>query len=466
MTARGYRIVGGRVLSCEDETVIESGAVVTEADRLAWVGPTAELPPQFATDEFAVIDAAGKSVMPGLVDGHMHISFGEAASEEELSIYTPAEYRSIRAAVDAEKALLAGVTSSCDPGGPYHVAVAVRDAIRAGLIQGPRMACAGKQITTQQGIADGLPSWIGVPESSFGALVRSNEEMIQEIRNEVKDGVDLIKIAGSGNSSDEYASFRLEELELAIDEAHRLDRPVTIHARSRQSVEYAAKAGVDWIMHASYMDEATLEMVGEKNIPILPALTLLVNTLEANSADLTPGVRDRFKREIDAAVGILTKAYEAGVTLVGGSEGGFAMTPYGEWHAREMELFVDLFGMTHFEALLCMTRNSSITLPAHRDEIGTLTAGKYADVLVVDGNPDENVRILQDKAKLGTIMQAGRVVTPWRPAEAERLKHAFEKTHIYTPAVYMQSDRVAGDMAYRALISDAADGALEAYPPG
>ena len=441
---RGYRITGGRLLTCEDTTVIDDGAVVADGDRIAWVGPGEALPPEFATPEFEGIDASGKTVMPGLVDGHMHISFGQAATEEELSIYTPPEYRSIRASIDAEKCLLAGVTSSCDPGGPYRVAVAVRDAIEAGLIQGPRMAAAGKQITSQQGIGDGLPSWIGVPESSFGALVTSNEELIQEIRNEVKDGVDLIKIAGSGPDSEEFAAFRLEELELAVDEAHRLGRPVTIHARSRQSIEFAAAAGVDWIMHASFMDEPTLETVVEKGIPLLPALTLLVNTLEANP-DLPPQAADGIKREIDAAVGIISKAHEAGATLICGSETGFAMTPYGEWHARELEIFVTMFGVPHHEALLCMTRNAARAVPRHTEHIGTLTAGKYADVLIVDGRPDEDVRVLQDKSNLEMVMQGGRQIRPGRPPEAARRTHKFEKAHIYTPSVYLPEDRGAAD---------------------
>ena len=449
----GYRFNGGRVLPCEDQTVIDRGCVVVDDDRIAWVGDSDATPQEFLANGYEEVDTTGTTVMPGLVDGHMHISFGEATSEEELSIYTPAEYRAIRASVDAEKALMAGVTSSCDPGGPYSVAIAVRDAIEAGLVQGPRMACAGKQITTQQGIADGFPSWIGLPESSFGALVRNRDELLQEIRNEVKDGVNVIKIAGSGSSSDEYASFRLEELELAVDEAHRLGRPVTIHARSRQSVEYSAKAGVDWIMHASYMDRPTLEMVLEKDIPLLPAMTLLVNTLEANRADLSPALRDRFKRELDAAAAILSEAHRNGATLVGGSESGFAMTPYGEWHAREMELFVDLLGMTHFEALLSMTRNSAITLPQHAHQIGTLAPGKYADLLVVEGNPDEDVTILQDRARIRSIVKAGRPVSPWRPTSVPRTKHPFEKTHIYTPEIYRFEERAGFSDSYAALIA-------------
>jgi imidazolonepropionase-like amidohydrolase len=383
----------------------------------------------------------GATVMPGLIDGHMHISFGEAQSEEELSLYTPSEYRAIRSAVDAEKVLLAGVTSALDPGGPYRVAVAVRDAVAAGLIQGPRFACAGKQITTQQGISDGFPTWIGVPESSFGALVRTRDDIIQEIRNEVKNGVDVIKIAGSGPMSEEAAAFRLEEIELIVDEAHRLGRPVTIHARSRQSVEYAVAAGVDWIMHGSFMDERTLDLLLEKKIPILPAMTLLVNILEANRETRPPPAADPVRRELDAACRILSKAYRAGATLIAGSESGFAMTPYGEWHARELELFVTLLGMSHAEAIACMTRNAAFAIPNHRAKIGTLTAGKNADVLVVEGKPDQNVRLLQDKRHLRIIMQGGRRVVPWRPPERERMKLAFEKTHLYTSQVYRQSDR-------------------------
>jgi imidazolonepropionase-like amidohydrolase len=302
-----------------------------------------------------------------------------------------------------------------------------------------------------------------VPESSFGCLVRTTDELIQEIRNEVKDGVDLIKIAGSGNWSDEYAAFRLEELMLAVDEAHRLGRPLTIHARSRQSVEFAAKAEVDWIMHASYMDEPTLELVLEKKIPILPAITLLVNTLEANREDLSPSVRDRFKREIDAATNILAKAAADGATLIAGSESGFAMTPYGEWHAREMELFVDLLGMSHFQALLCGTRNAATTLPGYRNAIGTLTPGKLADLLIVDGNPDQDVTVLQDKTKLRHILQGGRIVSPWRPDDAMRVKQAFEKTHVYTPSPYRQADRGRGPTAYQLI--GRGDG-LGEYPPG
>ena len=432
-----WRIENARLLACVDETAVEDASVVIDGELIAWAGPTAELPAEFADASLPRKDAAGATVMPGLVDAHMHISFGEPQTEEELYIYTPSAYRAVRAAANAEKVLLAGVTSACDPGGPVGIAPAVRDAIDAGLIQGPRMSAAGRQITTQQGIGDTLPRWIDIEESSFGALVRNRDELLNEIRNEVKDGVDLIKIAGSGPGTTEYGAFRLDELQLAVEEAHRLGRPVAMHARSRQSVADAAAAGIDWIMHASYMDAATLDAVAESNTPLLPAMTLLVNTLE--SGTMPVATKDAIQRELDAAVSILTKAHSLGATLIAGSETGFAMTPYGEWHTREMELFVSHLGMSDMQAILCMTRNAAVAAPRHTEMIGTLAPGKYADVLVVDGAPDRDVTTLSDRKRIRAVIKGGSEVAPWRPVDLPTSRMPFEKARPYTADLYSRS---------------------------
>jgi imidazolonepropionase-like amidohydrolase len=433
------RIDNGRVLTCVDRTVIECGAVAIEGERIAWVGPAAELPATYR-DADGVIDAAGATVMPGLVDAHMHISFGEAASEEELSLHTPPAYRAIRAAVDAAKVLAAGVTTACDPGGPRGIATAVRDAIDAGLVLGPRMAAAGRQITTQQGIGDTLPAPLGDLATAFGAVVRSHDDIVQEIRDEVKEGVDLIKIAGSGPGTEEYGAFTRAELDVAVDEAHRLERPIAIHARSRASVADAVGAGFDWIMHASFMDPPTLDALIARDIPIVPALTLLVNSIEAGQGVLPATTLDAIRREIDAATTILAAAHQQGATIVAGSESGFAMTPYGEWHTRELELFVDLLGMDHHDALLCMTRNAGRAMPRHGDDVGVLAPGKLADVLVFDGTPDRDVRQLADRDRLTCIVKGGSPVEPPRARPVRRLP--FERTRVYTNATYRRGDRV------------------------
>lgn len=431
------RFENARLLPCVDETVIDRGTLVIDGGLIAWAGPAADLPAEFAGTEPTVIDVGGATVMPGLIDAHMHISFGEPQTEEELYIYTPAGYRAVRAAANAEKVLLAGITSACDPGGPVGVASAVRDAIDAGLIQGPRLSVAGRQITTQQGIGDTLPRWVDIDESSFGALVHGRDELLKEVRNEVKDGVDLVKIAGSGPGTTEYGAFRLEELELLVDEAHRLERPVAMHARSRQSVADAVAAGVDWIMHASYMDTATLEKAIAQGTPLVPAMTFLVNSLEGGN--MAPTTKDAIQRELDAAVSILSKAYEHGATIIAGSEAGFAMTPYGEWHTREMELFVSHLGMSDMRAILCMTRDAAVAAPRDTDMIGTLTPGKHADFLVVDGHPDSDVGILADGTKLRAVVKGGTEIAPWRPRDLPTSKMPFEKARPYASQLYKRS---------------------------
>ena len=427
-------ITGGRLLTCVDETVIERGAVLIEGEHIAWAGRIEDLPVH--ARESTVIDAAGLTIMPGLVDPHMHISFGEARTEEELQIYSPMGHRAIRAAADAEKVLLAGVTSATDPGGPRGIALAVRDAIDAGLVQGPRFSVAGRQMSTQQGIGNTLPSWVGELDQSYGALVTSLDDIRQEIRSDVKDGVDLIKVAISGPGTTEYAAMSLQELTFAVSEAHALGRPVTVHARSRQSVSLAVDAGVDWIMHASYMDDATLERIAENEIPILPALTLLVNSLEATPGYYTPGMLEGVRNELDAAVDVLRRARDAGVTLIAGSESGFGMTPYGTWHARELQIFVEYLGMRDHEALLCMTRNAAAACPRYKDSVGMLVKGRFADVLLVEGEPDRDVRILQDPGRFRAIIKGGEIVHPWRPVAVPRRRMVGESARRYVEDVY------------------------------
>ena len=428
------RIEHARVLTCDDLTVIDDGVLVVDNDRIAWVGLTAALPPEYAV-EMTTIDATGLTLMPGLVDAHMHISFGEAASDEELSIHTPVAYRAIRAAVSAKRVIDAGVTSACDPGGPQGIAVAVRDAIEAGLVVGPRFAAAGRQITTQLGIGDTLPPALADLPTAFGKLVRSNDDIVQEIRDEVKAGVDLIKVAGSGPGTEEYGSFSLAELQVAVDEAHRVCRPIAIHARSRQSIADSVTAGFDWIMHASYIDAPTREAVVAAQIPIVPALTLLVNMLEAGVGAMSQGALDGVKRELDNAVANLSKAYADGAMLIAGSESGFAMTPYGEWHTRELELFVELLGMSDHDALLAMTKRAAYAVPRHTASIGTLTPGKYADFLLIDGQPDRDVRLLGDRSKLRMVVKGGSIIEPTSPGDFAQ-RQSFERTHLYTRQVH------------------------------
>ncbi|HYB40691.1 MAG TPA: amidohydrolase family protein, partial [Candidatus Methylomirabilis sp.] len=369
-------------------------------------------------------------------DAHCHITYGDARSEEEQDLYGSAEYRAIRAVWNAEKLLRAGYTSICDPGGSWNVGVAVRDAIRSGMFPGPRIATAGRFLTSHTGLADYYPTWIGTPPSSTGVLTNSAETIVDEIRSQVKNGVDIIKVAASGESpvltpgGGSVPGFRRLELELVADEAHRLGRRVTAHARSGLAVIDCIAAGFDWIMHGDYMTREQADRLAESRVPLCPTLTLLANYAEWGHLVGASTTRiDRFKRNLDQAVSVLEYAHRQGVTLMCGTDSGFAITPYGEWHAREMEVFVKYLGISPLEAITCGTKHASFAVDA--SAVGTLEAGKWADVLVVDGDPLRDIRVLQDKACIRAVLKGGVAVDLAR-SRPEPNKWPWERAMVMT----------------------------------
>src|SRR5205085_10521571 len=175
-----------------------------------------------------------------------------------------------------------------------------------------------------------------------------------------------------------------------------------------------------WIMHASFMDAEGLELVAQKRIPICPTWPLLVNALDATGAEMSAASRDRLKRGIDTSAENIRRAYDAGVPLMAGSEAGFSLTPYGEWHAKEMEILVTHVGLSPLAAINAGTLQAARSLPRWESEIGSLEAGKLADVLVVDGDPSKDIRVLQHTESFRMIMKAGKEVdltTPVPPRE-------------------------------------------------
>jgi imidazolonepropionase-like amidohydrolase len=267
-----------------------------------------------------------------------------------------------------------------------------------------------------------------------GVLVRSHDEIVEQVRLQVKEGVDLIKVSGSSDAAVsglpiDGAAFSSEEFETIAQEAHRLNRHCTVHARSAEAVLLAARAGFDWIMHASFISDEGIDAVLEGDIPIVPALTLLHNILE--SADGRPSrTIDLIKREIDSASENLRRAHDRGVTILSGSETGWSLVPYGEWHAKEMELLVTHIGLSPLEAIASGTSRAAVTVPSWSHEIGRLVPGYLADLLVVEGDPSKDIRILQQPSKRRMVIKGGREVdVSLRPDRSTIFP--YEKHHLY-----------------------------------
>ena len=237
-----------------------------DAGIITCVCNTADAPPVSTHD--TVLDYSELFVMPGLLDVHTHLAYGNAKSEEDIDLYSPLEFRTLRGMFFAQKMVAAGFTALCSPGDAGQISLSIRNAIRAGLFDGPRVMAAGPYITSHQGLTDWYPTWIGAPEASIGKLVTTAAEAVEEIRRQTKNGVDCVKIAMDGiqrrdDDGTLVAAFTQEETDIMVREIHRHGKKAVVHARGREATLYSARAGADLIFHANHLDDECIDAMLE-----------------------------------------------------------------------------------------------------------------------------------------------------------------------------------------------------------
>ena len=386
-------------------------AVVIQGNRISSVG---ELPGGVNledTDKVDVIDATGQWIMPGLIDGHCHLSFGMPAVQGYASARGTINpgFSAIRAAKNAQTILRSGVTSVSIPGGTWFIEVGLRDAINAGLIEGPRIYTAGRFIITYGSIADSEPSWVGAPEHTYGVLANNVTDMITEVRRQPKHGVDFIKLADS--TWGDTQTIAKEEISAVVEEAHRRNARISIHSRGAGSTKAAAEAGVDWIMHADLATEAELYAVAEAGVRIMPTMTFLFEALEVGKEKgRSDAELDIIKRNADNAVTVLQTARSLGVQVMSGTDtGNSPVMPYGVLHAHEAEVMVKFGGYTPLEAITASTKDNAYSV-GMEGELGVIEAGKLADLLILDADPLDDIRVLQGGKHLNSVIKDGRRV--------------------------------------------------------
>jgi imidazolonepropionase-like amidohydrolase len=388
-----------------------NGAIVIKDSRIHSTGRLPEDIRLEDRDHVQVIDASGKWIMPGLIDGHCHLSFGfpQMPGVPSARGTTSPEFSTLRAAQNARKVLQSGVTSLSVPGGTWFIDAAVRDAIAAGLIEGPRIFCAGRFIVTYGSITDNEPSWVGTPEHSNGVLANSVVEMITEVRRQCKHGVNFIKMADS--TWGDTQTIAPEELSAVVQEAHRRNARITIHARGSGSTRAAAEAGVDWILHADLATEADLEAVARAGVRLMPSMTFLMHMRElGRDSGRNQREIERIKRHTDGAVQTLERARTLGIKVLCGTDSGNSpMMPYGELHANEAEILVRYGGYTPLEAICACTRDNAFAVGLE-DEVGVLQAGKLADLILLTADPLSDIRVLQGGRHLAMVIKDGRRV--------------------------------------------------------
>jgi imidazolonepropionase-like amidohydrolase len=404
-------IAGGNVIDGTGSAPQAKTDVLLKGDRIVAVGKNLVID---ATDRAnaETIDASGLTVMPGLIDAHVHVTLGEPRTNDELFMHRDAATSAMLAAFNVRKVLKAGVTSMLDVDGIFNIGPALRDSINAGIVEGPTMRSGSYALMTAVGGTAGKL----IPDSGtagYAEVVRDKEEMVRVVRRQVKEGADIIKIHVTGSiptRSGEIQVWTREELKVVCDTAHDLGVRVTAHCRGDKATLDAVMAGVDIIWHASFLGDAALEAIIDKKVPVGPVFTFLANLSEyGHKAGATSTAKSVFAGELEHTGSKLREAYDAGVKLLCGSESGFSMTPYGHWHAREMEVFVQHLGLTPLQAITCATKDNAVALDED-GETGCLASGYRADVLILDGDPSKNVSLLSDKSTFRHLFCRGKQV--------------------------------------------------------
>jgi len=310
------------------------------------------------------------------------------------------------------RVLHAGVTAIAVPGGKWFTDVTVREAVEGGLLEGPRMAVAGRALSNYGGIfdPDPYPAFEGTPADAAGVLCNTRDEFIRETRRQCKRGVDLIKIADS--TWGDIQTVAEEEIAAAVEEAHRHNVKVAIHSRGSTSTRAAARAGVDLIYHGDLATEADLDIVAKAGIPIAPVLTSPWIGVADGAAARGFGerLRDRLRRQLDTSYQMIRNARERGIPVLSGSDtGNTSAFSHGRWHGKEAELFVKEVGMTPMQAIVANTRDNAWLLNLD-GEIGVIAPGKLADIVIWKGDPLADITVLQRPGEISLIIRDGRIV--------------------------------------------------------
>jgi len=399
---------------------VEDAAVRVEGNRITHVGRTSDFG-ESPNGDNRVIDLNGKALLPGLTEGHFHISFWGVRELPDLDLKLPAELSTIYAVKNAELALRCGYRSVASAGALHRVDVTVRDAIDEGIIPGPRMAASGRDICGTGGMLDWNPSFWRLGMEGLAIFADGVDEVRKAVRQNIREGCDVIKLYVTGEGllrgrpgiPPEETMYSLEEIQVAVREAPTRNRQVAAHVRGNDCVKLCVQAGVDVIEHATYADDEAVEMIAERrdDIFVVPGLGyhwgILVQGLACGiSQEMIDA--SLYQEEWEVGCVAMDKMRSAGIRIVPGGDYGFIWCPHGEY-AKDIELFVTDMGFSPMEAIVSATKWGS-ELMRTPDTTGTIEEGKLADLLVVDGDPLADIAILQDRSRLAVVMKDGKVM--------------------------------------------------------
>lgn len=398
--AQAMVLHAARLLEVESGTIVAPGEVRVQGERIAEVGQKVNHP---AGAE--IIDLGDVTLMPGLIDAHVHL-FLHPGAEDLQTVEESVPQRTILATLAAKADLMAGFTAERDMGteGAGSADTAVRDAINAGLIPGPRLRISGNAIDILGGHEDANHFNPAQHVLSNATYANNADQLVEAIREQVKEGSDFVKIYETGR--DTIVNGKLvtpyqyteAQLSAAVEEAARTGKRVAVHATGDPGALYAAQAGVESVDHAFQIGDETMRIMREKGIPAVPTFTVV--EYFADHAP-TPAAAERERKMLDLHAQEFKKQLAAGVPMAVGSDVG--PFPHGT-QGREFVLMVQ-YGMTPVAVLQADLINGAKLL-GWEGQIGELKPGYFADIVAVPGDPTRDISVVQ---KVSFVMKGGVV---------------------------------------------------------
>jgi imidazolonepropionase-like amidohydrolase len=393
-------IKAGHVLDVKTGKLADAQTIIVVGDTIQSIAASASVAAQ-AGD--TVVDLGGMTVMPGLIDVHTHLTMNTDFDPYHEVTSTDAK-EAINGVVNARTTLMAGFTSVRNVGASGYTDVDLRDAINAGQVPGPHLQVSGPALGITGGHCD--DNLLPFKYHDVGDGVADGIAAVQQkVRQNIKYGADLIKVCATGGvlskGDDPQASqYTLEEMKAIVTDAHRLGRKVAAHAHGAQGILWASIAGVDSIEHGSYINDEAIAEMKKNGTYLVPTLYLEDWMLE--SGHLPPFYHQKMVDVSAVAKGNIKRAMQAGVKIALGTDA--AVYPHG-LNGHELDVYVNQLGMAPLAALQSATINAA-DLMGWSTKTGTLEPGKWADIIAVEKNPVEDVRVLQN---VKFVMKAGVV---------------------------------------------------------
>ncbi len=401
-------------------TPVTDACVIIDGPNIVWAGRKEN---QNSTQypEAQVLDLKGMTLLPGLIDAHVHLSLhGSPHYFNDMIMETPA-LAALKAVKKLRRMIESGFTTIRTMGDKGQIDIALKAAVDAGDIIGPRIRTSGSCLTITGGHGDMFPPHVQI--QGMARIVDGPEETRKAAREQIKVGADNIKLMATGGGMSPgpatVAQLTVEEMQAAVEEAEKFGKTTAAHAIGAEGIRNALKAGVRTIEHGSFLDDTGIDMLKANGAYLVPTLAAFKTLKYGENGGVPAYTIEKVRYFQTAHTKNLKKAMAAGVNIIVGTDAGTPFNYHGE-SAYELECLVDN-GFSSMQAIRAATQVAAeaLMLP----ELGTIEAGKIADLVVVDGNPLEDIKILQDRARINKVFKAGEPIEKLRNGDTALTPH-------------------------------------------